>query len=148
MIDLKQVKAICDTFTERSLILIDEFGKGKKEKGLLYNRYCITDILTIVGTNQNDGMALFSGLLSFFSNKNVRLLAITHMYEVFRKQLVNQSLFKFCHMKVLPDKAGLCYLYRLTDGLGEEQSFAIDCARESGISELILNRGKKRGFKE
>lgn len=30
MIDLKQVKAICDTFTERSLILIDEFGKGMK----------------------------------------------------------------------------------------------------------------------
>ncbi len=28
MIDLKQVKSICDTFTERSLILIDEFGKG------------------------------------------------------------------------------------------------------------------------
>lgn len=28
MIDLKQVKAICDTSTERSLILIDEFGKG------------------------------------------------------------------------------------------------------------------------
>ncbi len=28
MIDLKQVKAICETATERSLILIDEFGKG------------------------------------------------------------------------------------------------------------------------
>lgn len=31
MIDLKQVKAICETATKKSLILIDEFGKGKKE---------------------------------------------------------------------------------------------------------------------
>ena len=89
-------------------------------------------------------MALFSGLLSFFAEKNVRLLAITHMYEVFRRQLIidgPENRFKFCHMKVLPDKSGLCYLYRLEEGLGEEQSFAIECARESGISEDILNRG-------
>lgn len=95
-----------------------------------------------IGTNQNDGMALFSGLLSFFADKNIRLLAITHMYEVFRRQLITENRFKFSHMKVLPDKSGLCYLYRLADGLGEEQSFAIECARESGITEEILNRGK------
>ena len=32
MIDLKQVKSICETATERSLILIDEFGKGKRKE--------------------------------------------------------------------------------------------------------------------
>jgi len=149
MIDLKQVKAICETSTERSLILIDEFGKGK-----LLLLLVITNIFIIiqhfhlfftVGTNQNDGMALFSGLLSYFANKNVRLLAITHMYEVFRGQLINgnpETHFKFCNMKVLSDISGLCYLFRLAEGLGEEQSFAIECARESGISEEILNRGK------
>lgn len=134
-IDLKQVKAICDTSTDRSLILIDEFGKGTTV-GLIP--------LNILGTNQNDGMALFSGLLSFYADKNIRLLAITHMYEVFRRQFINgnpELRFKFCHMKVLPDKSGLCYLYRLAEGLGEEQSFAIECARESGIMEEILNRG-------
>ena len=97
--------------------------------------------LRVLGTNQNDGMALFSGLLSLFSSKNVRLLAITHMYEVFRSSNP-ETFFKFFHMKVLPDKSGLCYLFRLTEGMGEDQSFAIDCARESGISEQILNRGK------
>ena len=30
MIDLKQIKGICQTMTNRSLILIDEFGKGTK----------------------------------------------------------------------------------------------------------------------
>jgi DNA mismatch repair ATPase MutS len=89
-------------------------------------------------------MALFSGLLGFFSGKQVRLIAITHMYEVFRRQLIPEAgkLFKFSHMKVIPDKVGLCYLYKLTDGLGEEESFAIECARESGIPEDVLNKGK------
>lgn len=99
-----------------------------------------------VGTNQNDGMALFSGLLSYFSTKNVRLLAITHMYEIFRHQIIrgnDKNLFDFFHMKILPQQAGLCYLYKLTEGMGEEQSYAIECARESGISEEILQRGNK-----
>ena len=89
-------------------------------------------------------MALFSGLLSFFSRKHVRLLAITHMYEVFRRQLIPEAekYFKFGHMKVFPDKTGLCYLYKLTNGLGAEESFAIECARESGIPEQLLNKGK------
>ena len=90
-------------------------------------------------------MALFSGLLSFFSRKPVRLLAITHMYEVFRRQLIPEAdnYFKFGNMKVIPDKNGLCYLYKLVEGLGAEQSFAIECARESAIPENILNKGKQ-----
>ena len=65
------------------------------------------------------------------------------MYEVFRKQLIvdTEKYFKFGHMKVFPDKSGLCYLYRMEEGLGSEQSFAIECARESGISEEVLING-------
>ena len=89
-------------------------------------------------------MALFSGLLTFFSLKSVRLLAITHMHEIFRNNLIPncKNLFKFAHMKVFPDKSRLCYLYRLEEGLCSEQSFAIECARESGIPEEILVKGK------
>lgn len=139
MIDLKQVKGICETANERSLILIDEFGKGKQKQIINLN------ILNQLGTSQDDGMALFSGLLTFFARKPVRILAITHMYEVFRRQLIPEAekFFKFAHMKVFPDKNRLCYLYKLTDGLGAEESFAIECARESGIPEEVLTKGKK-----
>lgn len=143
MIDLKQVKGICETATERSLILIDEFGKGN-------DYYCQVLLLFILpGTSQNDGMALFSGLLNYFARKQTRLLAITHMYEVFRSQLIAEveNYFKFGHMKVFPDQSSLCYLYRLEQGLGEEQSFAIECARESGIPEHVLNNGNTRVIK-
>lgn len=139
MIDLKQVKGICENITDRSLILIDEFGKGN----ILFYKTRLIILNFHLGTCQNNGMALFSGLLSYFSNKKVRLLAITHMYEVFRNNLIpnSTSIFTFAHMKVFPDKSGLCYLYRLEEGLGLEQSFAIDCARESGINEEILVKG-------
>ena len=40
MIDLRQVKAICDTITDRSLILIDEFGKGKLNITIISCLYC------------------------------------------------------------------------------------------------------------
>lgn len=92
-------------------------------------------------------MALFSGLISYFATRNVRLLAITHMYEIFRRQLVQgnpENHFNFFTMKVIPQEAGLCYLYKLTEGMSEEQSFAIECARDSGISEEILQRGNKQ----
>jgi DNA mismatch repair ATPase MutS len=90
-------------------------------------------------------MALFSGFLAYFSKRPARLLAITHMYEIFRNELVPEvsESFKFAHMKVYKSESGLCYLYRLEEGRGEEQSFAIDCARESGIPESVLQKGKQ-----
>lgn len=74
------------------------------------------------------------------------MLAITHMYEVFRRQLISEAekFFKFGHMKVFPDKLGLCYLYKLVEGLGAEQCFAIECARESGIPEEVLSKGTQK----
>jgi hypothetical protein len=44
MIDLKQIKTICETATEKSLILIDEFGKGKFNMcfGVMFNIYFYT----------------------------------------------------------------------------------------------------------
>jgi len=105
----------------------------------MYGNYCFIG----VGTCNDDGMALFSGLLAYFSKRPVRLLAITHMFEIFRKNLIPEvsQLYKFAHMKIYKDATGLCYLYRLEGGRGEEQSFAIECARESGIPEKLLEKG-------
>lgn len=122
--DLKQVQAICEQASERSLLLIDEFGKG---------------------TTQNDGMALFAGLLDYFASwaQQPRLIAITHMHEIFKRGLLQHAdCFQYAHMKVVMDRS-LCYLYRLEFGLSG-QSYAIECARDAGLSESILEQGKWR----
>ena len=49
-------------------------------------------------------------------------------------------------MKVITNNTNggsLCYLFKLQDGLGEGQSYAIDCAKESGLPETIINKGKQ-----
>ena len=95
-----------------------------------------------LGTSQNDGMALFTGLLDFFGSKKAhpRLIAITHMHEIFKRGLLQYGqVFKYAHMKVFMDQR-LCYLYRLESGMAE-QSYAIECARESGLSEAVLEKG-------
>ncbi len=100
--------------------------------------------ISSLGTSQNDGMALFSGLLDFLASKDSppRLVAITHMHEIFKRGLLqNGQLFKYSHMKVYMDQH-LCYLYRLESGMAE-QSYAIECARQSGLSASVLEKGKK-----
>ncbi len=88
-------------------------------------------------------MGLFSGLLDFFGSKESqpRLIAITHMHEIFKRGLLQTGqLFKYAHMKVFMDQH-LCYLYRLEPGMAEK-SYAIECARDSGLSEEVLEKGK------
>lgn len=119
---MKQVQAISEQATHRSLLLIDEFGKG---------------------TSQNDGMALFVGLLDYFAgwNAHPRLIVITHMHEIFQRGLLQHAdRFQYAHMKVVMDRH-LCYLYRLEAGLAG-QSYAIECARDAGLSISILEQGK------
>lgn len=93
-------------------------------------------------------MALFSGLLDYLSRKTVRLIAITHMYEVFRKQLIIEAekYYQYAHMKVISSQNGgnLCYLFKLQEGIGEGQSFAIDSANEAGLPEQVITKGKHK----
>lgn len=123
--ELKQVKLITDTCTSRSLILIDEFGKG---------------------TCEQDGLALFSALIGHLGGKCPcpMFIASTHLHEIFKMNLVdNPSLYQYLRMQVIKDKHGLCMLYRIEEGLAQK-SFAIECAKESGLDQEIVTRGKKR----
>lgn len=140
LIDLKQVREICETWTRKSLVLIDEFGKGSSY--FVFFAMILHHIF--IGTCEQDGMALFSGLLNYISRdkeRSPRLIAITHMQEMFRNNFIPQENFKFAHMKIFMERNNLCYLYKLAEGI-EDESYAIECAREAGISEKILLRGK------
>lgn len=87
-------------------------------------------------------MALFTGLLDFFGQQQAypRLIAITHMHEIFKRNLLQSGpLFKYAHMQIFMDQQ-LCYLYRLEPGMAE-QSYAIECAKGAGLAESILSKG-------
>ncbi|KAL4070005.1 DNA mismatch repair protein MutS [Scleroderma yunnanense] len=85
MIDLNQVSLALRNCTSRSLILLDEFGKG---------------------TSSTDGAGLFCGVLKHLLNRGEscpKVLAATHFHEVFSKNFMNPDSLPitFLHMQIL-----------------------------------------------
>lgn len=85
MIDLSQVSFALRNSTSRSLVLLDEFGKG---------------------TLSTDGAGLLCGVLKHFMNRgrgSPKVLAATHFHDIFRNDLLDPTNvhISFFHMQVV-----------------------------------------------
>lgn len=129
-IDLRQAAFSMNFATRRSLILIDEFGKG---------------------TNANDGAALVTALLDHFlslGEEAPKLLAATHFHEIFENNFLPASpRLAFAHMDVRIDleteivEDQVTYLYRLTSGRSTS-SFGSRCAAMNGVNSAVVERSE------
>lgn len=127
-IDLKQAAFSINFATCRSLILIDEFGKG---------------------TNTMDGAGLLTALLDHFSHLGEgapKVLVATHFHEIFEQRFLPESLrFFFAHMEVHVDLEAesvedqVTYLFRLTSGRSTS-SFGSRCAAMNGVDAAVVQR--------
>ncbi|KAG0150073.1 hypothetical protein CROQUDRAFT_668766 [Cronartium quercuum f. sp. fusiforme G11] len=137
MIDLQQVSFMLRNCTQRSLLLIDEFGKG---------------------TDPIDGQALFCSLVQHLIKRGRRCpktILSTHFHAVFSSGLMPRNLpIEYSHMSIVlsgPTRAQAdvepTYLYKLAPGL-VTSSHALGCAalfgapihvrlRASRVSELL-----------
>lgn len=102
MIDLNQVSLALRNCTSRSLILLDEFGKGTSSTG---QYRCIIN-LNYRMLHMSDGAGLFCGVLKHLLNRGAncpKVLAATHFHEVFSKKFLNPDSLPitFLHMEVL-----------------------------------------------
>ncbi|KAH7919581.1 hypothetical protein BV22DRAFT_1108014 [Leucogyrophana mollusca] len=169
MIDLNQVSLALRNCTARSLVLLDEFGKG---------------------TISTDGAGLFCGVLKHLLNRGAdcpKVLAATHFHEVFRKDLFDPRTLPvtFLHMQVMftsdsgevlgnsrsattatssrasnidhdrddpsteNEEAGhkiapgekITYLYRVSQGLSLN-SHAAQCAAMFGVPQRVVQRAQ------
>ncbi|KAK9384476.1 muts domain V-domain-containing protein [Lipomyces mesembrius] len=131
MVDLQQVCLALQLCTNRSLFIIDEFGKG---------------------TESTDGAGLFGSLLEYLLSpefQRPKVLASTHYHELFENDTLHELQgLKFMHMQVLicddvpevEDK--ITYLYRLLPGRSTS-SFGICCAALNGVPEDITARAEE-----
>ncbi|KAJ6559109.1 DNA mismatch repair protein MutS [Mycena vulgaris] len=92
MIDLNQVSLALRNSTARSLVLLDEFGKGTLSTGS-YAFFL-------------DGAGLFCGVLKHLLNRGPncpKVLAATHFHDVFREDLLDPDAvpITFLHMQVM-----------------------------------------------
>jgi DNA mismatch repair protein MSH5 len=127
-IDLRQAAFSINSATRRSLVLVDEFGKG---------------------TNVKDGAALLSALLDHFislGSERPRMLAATHFHEIFENGFIVESPdLAFAHLEVHLDPSAdndedkLTFLYQLVEGRSVT-SYGTQCAVMNGVDKAIVER--------
>ncbi len=127
MRDCQQMSNCIYKSDERSLVLIDEFGKG---------------------TDVNDGPGLLGSVIEYFLNQHNKgpiVLLSTHMSEIFDDNMIGHNeQVDFKQMKIFldgNDKFKITFLYQLCSGIARD-SMGIYCAFKSGIDKSIVERAQ------
>ncbi|KAJ3350041.1 MutS protein msh5 [Allomyces javanicus] len=124
MIDLQQISHAVRQATSRSLVLIDEFGKG---------------------TCTEDGIGLLVGVLHHFAtmgNQAPLVLAATHYHEIHANQLLADTLpIRYLTTRVFRNHDdALVFLYRIVEGRCVESLGGL-CALLAGVPARVVDRG-------
>ncbi|KAK9469138.1 muts domain V-domain-containing protein [Lipomyces arxii] len=129
MVDLQQVSAALQLCTNRSLCIIDEFGKG---------------------TESSDGAGLFGALVEYLMSPESgkpKVLASTHFHELFENDVLQiVPGLALMHMQVLVDEDKqvedkITYLYHLMPGRSSS-SYGIICAALNGVPADVVARAE------
>ncbi|OQD89689.1 hypothetical protein PENANT_c002G00866 [Penicillium antarcticum] len=130
MNDLQQISRCLKELTSRSLVIIDEFGKG---------------------TNESDGIGLACGILEYLLDLETasKIIAATHFHEIFENDfLALRPRLQLGHMEVRVDEKvqqvedQVTYLYNFRSGRSNK-SFGTICAAINGIDSVIVSRANK-----
>ncbi|XP_074167535.1 mutS protein homolog 5 isoform X3 [Sminthopsis crassicaudata] len=121
MIDLNQVAKAVNNATERSLVLIDEFGKG---------------------TNTVDGLALLASVLRHwvYQGPNCpQIFVATNFVSLIQLQPPG-SLVEYLTMETCRDGNDLIFLYQVREGVANA-SHASHTAAQAGLPAKLITRG-------
>ncbi|KAF8938585.1 MutS protein msh5 [Dissophora ornata] len=125
MTDLQQVTLALKLATKRSLVVLDEFGKG---------------------TTSTDGAGMFCGVIEHFAKRTSdrpRVIATTHFHELFENQLLNMDLpISLSTMEVCQESNCLeaTFLFRVIGGK-TPSSLGPACAAMANMPTSIVQRG-------
>ena len=128
MIDLQQISIALSLATRRSLVIIDEFGKG---------------------TESHDGAGLAAGVFEHLLRRGAecpKILGATHFHEIFEAGFLQpQPSLGFAHMEVRMDVEAsniddqITYLYNYRHGRSTS-SFGTICAAMNGIESAVIEK--------
>ena len=125
-IDLAQLVNIFKSWTSRSLIIVDEFGKG---------------------TNCDDGSGLLASFVEYFLYQKgsiPKILVATHFHEVSRA-IKESARLQLAHMAVSRNKQvhatreDVVFLFKVRRGLSNS-SLGTYCAQLNGVPDIITSR--------
>ncbi|KAH6918993.1 DNA mismatch repair protein MSH3 [Coprinopsis sp. MPI-PUGE-AT-0042] len=123
MVEMSETREILDVATDRSLVILDELGRG---------------------TSTFDGMAIADAVLHYLvQTKKSKTLFITHypmvatrLQKRFPADLENLHM-QYASRRRIDGTREITFLYNLTSGLAPE-SFGIECGRLAGLPDNLL----------
>ncbi|MFP5227298.1 MAG: DNA mismatch repair protein MutS [Acidobacteriota bacterium] len=121
MVEMTETATILNTATPRSLILLDEMGRG---------------------TSTFDGLALAWATLEFLQRHiGARALFATHYHEL--TMLAEEfPRLKNLHVEVRESPQGIVFLHRIEEGPAN-RSYGIDVARLAGLPPAVIARARQ-----
>ncbi|PYI19356.1 DNA mismatch repair protein Msh5 [Aspergillus violaceofuscus CBS 115571] len=130
MRDLQQISFDLKQITDRSLVIIDEFGKG---------------------TSENDGIGLACGILTHLLDleNSPKVIAATHFHEILENGFLRRRpQLQLGHMEVQVSNDAhstedqITYLYNFRPGRSDK-SFGTVCAAMNGVSQAVVDRASE-----
>lgn len=120
MIEMNEASSILRSATRRSLILMDEIGRG---------------------TSTFDGLSIAWAILEFIADPSVmfaRTIFATHYHELNAMENRIPGIFN-AHVLVQEKEGGVIFLHRIENG-GTDDSYGIEVARLAGIPDEVIMR--------
>ncbi|MBI4231975.1 DNA mismatch repair protein MutS, partial [Candidatus Peregrinibacteria bacterium] len=121
MVEMTEAAYILNNATERSLIILDEIGRG---------------------TSTYDGVSIAWAIMEFLHDKvGAKTLFATHYHELIE---LAERLDKACNMSVLVREnvnEGVVFLYKVVEG-GVDKSYGIEVAKLAGLPVDVVSRAR------
>ena len=122
MVEMKEVSSILRNATRKSLLLLDEVGRG---------------------TSTYDGLSIAWSVIEYITDPNIlysRTIFATHYHELNQLERMTNGVFN-CHVDVRESDEGVMFLYKIVPG-GTSDSYGIEVARLAGIPSDVLQRSR------
>ncbi len=123
MVEMKEVAAILEQATPRSLLILDEIGRG---------------------TGTADGLSIAWSVMEYISDPALlgsRALFATHYHELIDLADSLPGVFN-CHIAVVEQEGEIVFLHQIGQG-GANESYGIDVAKLAGVPESVVDRARE-----
>ncbi len=123
MVEMSEVATILENATARSLLILDEIGRG---------------------TSTYDGLSIAWSVIEHIADPAVlgcRTLFATHYHELTDLAESMAGVFN-CHVAVDESKGEVIFLHQIREG-GSDDSYGIEVARIAGVPESVVKRARE-----
>jgi DNA mismatch repair protein MutS len=123
MVEMNEVSQILRHATPRSLLILDEIGRG---------------------TSTYDGLSIAWSVIEYIvdrQNLGCRTLFATHYHELVDLETVLPGVFN-CHVEVSEENGDVIFLHRIMPG-GTDDSYGVEVARLAGVPDAVVTRARE-----